>query len=188
MKNNKIFIITGPSGVGKGTIIEALRKMPDLKLAWAKSYTTRNERESDKDEQKYIFVDENEFKALEKNGEIFESNFFNNHWYGSSKSEIEKALKKGQNIIKDIDVNGGSYYKKTFADAVLIFIKADLADIKHRLICRGQNTPEEIEDRLETAKKEMTFENRYNYSVINVEGHPEKAIEKTRNIIQKEIS
>jgi len=188
MNKAKIFIISGPSGVGKGTIIEALRKMPELSLFCAKSYTTRAERESDAEEQKYIFVDKNKFRDLEKMGEIIESNFYNNHWYGSSKSEIEKALKSGKNIVKDIDVNGGLHYKKKFSDSILIFIKSDLKDIKQRLRHRGQNSDKEIIERLKTAQKELEKEKEYHHSVINPEGHPEKAVAEIRDIIMKEIS
>lgn len=188
MPHNKIFIISGASGAGKGTIIEALRKIPELNLVWAKSYTTRPERKSDEIENKYIFVDEKKFKVLEKSGEIIESNFYNNRWYGSSRSEIEKTISEGKNVIKDIDVNGGLYYKKTFPDAVLIFIKSDLDDIKKRLISRGQNSVAEIKDRLATAQKELPMEKEYNYSIINPEGQVEKAVIAVSNIIIKSIS
>lgn len=187
MTKAKIFVISGPSGVGKGTIIEALRKMPELNLFCSKSYTTRAERESDFEEQKYIFIDENKFHELEKMGEIIESNFYNNHWYGSSKSEIEKALADGKNVVKDIDVNGGLFYKKTFPGAVLIFIKSDLQDIERRLRHRGQNKNDDIMARLKIAEKELAQENEYHHSVINPEGQPEKAVAEIKKIIIDKI-
>lgn len=183
-KQGKIFVISGPSGVGKGTIVEVILKNSALNLYWAKSYTTRSKRESDKTENHYIFVDENKFHQLEKEGEIIESNLYNGSWYGSSKKEIDKALQNGKNVLKEVEVNGGTAYKKIYPDAILIFVKADLADIKNRLISRGQNTKEEIEVRLETAKEELKYEKEYNYSVINPEGKPEKAIEEVGKIIK----
>jgi len=184
MYKGKLFILSGPSGVGKGTIVEAILKKPNLNLYWAKSYTTRPERESDKTENHYIFIDKAKFKELENSGEIIESNFFNDNYYGSSKSEIDKALSAGKNILKEVDINGGLAYKKLYPEAILIFIKADLADIKSRLINRGQNTDTEIAARLKTAQKELVYEKEYHYSVINPEGHPEKAIEEVEKILQ----
>lgn len=183
----KIIIISGPSGVGKGTIVEGLRDIPELNFYCAKSYTTRPKRESDEVENRYLFVDENEFHKLEKQGEIIESNNYNGNWYGSSKSEIDKAISQGKNILKDVDVNGAVAFKKLYPNAVLIFIKADAQDIKSRLISRGQNTKEEIENRLKIMQKEMKFEKEYDYSVVNPEGYPEKAIDYIIHIITSNI-
>jgi len=185
---SKIFIISGPSGVGKGTIVDGLLKNPDLNLYWAKSYTTRPQRISDKMEGHYHFCNLDAFKRLEKRGEILESNFYNGHWYGSSKSEIDYALKAGRNVLKEIEVNGAMNYKKYYPNAVMIFIKADLDNIKNRLIRRKQNTPEQITERLEVAKKELEYEKEYNYSVVNPEGNPEKAISEVEKIISKELN
>lgn len=184
---NKIFIISGPSGVGKGTIVEGILKNSKLNLYWAKSYTTRPERISDKMENHYHFCNLDAFKRLEKRGEILESNYYNGHWYGSSKSEIDNALKAGRNVLKEIEVNGAMNYKKFYKDAVLIFVKTNLDDIKKRLISRGQNTKEQINERLDIAKKELEYEKEYNYSVVNPEGHPEQAIEEVEKIIRKEL-
>ena len=181
----KLFIISGPSGVGKGTIVEEVAKRPSNNLYWAKSYTTRPERDSDKSEGHYIFIDEKKFKQLEKEREILESNFFNGNWYGSSKSEIDQGISSGKNVLKEIEVNGAMNLKKLLPGAILIFIKSDLKDIENRLIHRGQNTDIEIEERLNTCKKELTFEKEYDYAVINPEGHPEKAIEEVEKIIRQ---
>lgn len=181
---NKIFIISGPSGCGKGTIIEALMK-ENSDLAWPKNYTTRSERESDKTENHYIFVDEKKFNELKQTDEIFESNFYNDNWYGSSKSEIDNLIKSGKTVIKEVDVNGGEAYRKTFPDAVLIFITTSLENIKSRLIGRGQNTDAEIAERLEIAKQEIAMSKDYDYVVENPEGHPEKAVEEIKKIITK---
>ena len=181
----KLFIISGPSGVGKGTIVEKVAKNSSNNLYWAKSYTTRPERESDKSEDHYIFIDENKFKDLEKTGEILESNFFNGNWYGSSKSEIDNAISNGKNVLKEIEVNGAMLFKEFFPQSILIFIKAPIEDIHARLIHRGQNTEDEIAERLNTCRKELEYEKEYDYCIINPQGYPEKAIEKVEKIIQK---
>jgi guanylate kinase len=187
MKKNKIFIISGPSGSGKGTIVEGVLKTNKNDFNWAKSYTTRKIRESDKTENHYIFVDNEQFKKLEKEGEIIESNLYNDSWYGSSKSEIDNALRSGKNILKDVEVNGAIKYKKLFPDSVLIFVKSNLNDIKNRLIKRGQNTEKEIEERLGIAKNEISQEDQYHYKVYNPEGHQEKAIKEINGIIGMEL-
>lgn len=184
---SKIFVISGPSGCGKGTIVKKLLDNPDLNLYSAKSYTTRLIRPSDQDENKYLFTSVKEFKELETKGEILESNFYNENWYGASKLEIQQALKQNKNVIKDIDVNGALAFQKLFDNLVLIFIKSDLCDIESRLIHRDQNTDEEIQDRLATAVKEMKFSNQYDYIVVNPEGHPEKAVKEIEKIIRKEL-
>lgn len=188
MNRGKLFIISGPSGVGKGTIVEEVIKNPSNNLYWAKSYTTRPERDSDKSEGHYIFIDKNKFKQLEKEGEILETNFYNSNWYGSSKSEIDNAIKDGKNVLKEIEVNGAMRLKKVLPGSILIFIKSPIEDIHARLISRGQNTDKEIEERLNTCKKELTFEKEYDYCITNPEGHPEKAIEEVEKIIKNSQS
>lgn len=185
---NKIFIISGPSGIGKGTIEKMLLEKSDLDLVWAKSYTTRLQRESDKTENHYFFVDEQKFKELEVTGEILESNFYNNNWYGTSLSDLNNTLDSGKNALKEIEVNGGKFYKKKLPDSVLIFIKSDLENIKNRLTLRGQNTKQEIEDRLKITKDEIEQAKIYDYIIENPEGHPELAAQEIADIIRKEIN
>ncbi len=183
---SKIFIISGPSGCGKGTIIDKLLQNQELNLYWAKSYTTRPIRESDRKENKYLFTTVKEFKEIERRGEILESNLYNGNWYGTSRMEIQNALKKGVNVIKDIDVHGAMAYTKMFQNLVLIFIKSDLVDIETRLQNRQQNSEEEIQNRLAEAIKEMEFAKHYDYVVENKQNHLDEAITEISNIIKKE--
>jgi len=180
----KLFIISGPSGVGKDTIVNNLQ-FGLYNLQKIPTFTTRKPRENEKEGDQYYFVSKAKFKDLIKQGEILEYNFYNGNYYGTSKKDIENALKSGKNVLLTIDVNGALNIKKQYPDACLIFIKSKLSDIKKRLEKRGQNTPREIEERLETAKKELRYAKYYDYIIENPEGHPEKAIKKVSVIIKQ---
>ncbi len=179
---NKIYIISGPSGVGKGTLVKALVENKNLNLEWGKTATTRPQRKDDPQAAKHLYLSEKEFKEKIEAGEFVESNFFNNHYYGTLKSEIENAK---TNLIFEIDVNGGLNIKKLYPDkTVLIFITAPIKDIKKRLEDRKANTPGEIEARLKIAQKELKKAKEYDYHLENPQGHPEKAITKLEKIIE----
>ena len=189
MKNGKIFIISGPSAVGQGTVIGELLLKKDLDLEWGKAYTTRAKRESDKKENKYYFVDDAGFNRLADEGEIFEHTNYGGYQYGSSLKAVEMALNDGKNIIRDIDYVGAEAFINKFSKekVILIFLYADIDTIKKRLTGRGQNTAKEIEVRLEIAQKMLDSMNKYDYMVENVEGKPEIAIEKIAEIIKSRI-
>jgi guanylate kinase len=183
----KLFIISGPSGVGKDTVANALISNSSISnLKKLPTYTTRKPRPGEKQGKQYYFVTKPEFKKLIAQGKILEWNIYNNNYYGTSRDDLEKALKNGQVVILAIDVHGALNIKKQYPDCCLIFIKSKLSDIKSRLIKRGQNTAEEIKERLKTAKNELKYEKFYDYSVENPEGNPEKAVKEVKKIIQKE--
>lgn len=183
MNHPKIFIISGPSGVGKDTVIKGiLKKFPDLVMV--KSYTTRPPRKSDEVGNR-IFVAKKQFKKMIKKGEMIEWQKVHSWYYGRKKEDILKPLNKGKSVIIEVDVVGAKDYKKIFPDAVLIFIKYQKpAEFIQRL---KENRPEtskkELEIRQKSLKKEIAFEKYYAYSVVNPEGHPEKALEKVSEII-----
>lgn len=184
----KIFVISGPSGVGKGTIVKGILEHPELNLVWAKSYTTRAPRPSDQVEKHYFFVNVEEFKQLQSEGEILEAVYANGGWYGSSKKEIEQALAAGKNVVKEVEVNGGKNYRDLYPDAVLIFITAPLAQIEHQLVNRKQNTHHEVLERLATAKTELEAASWYDFVVQNEPAHPEKAINEVVTMIKQKAA
>ena len=177
-----LFIISGPSGVGKDTIANGLIKK--LKIKKLPTFTTRKPRKGEKEGRQYYFVSKAEFKDLIKKGEILEYNYYNQNYYGTCKKDIERALKTGQNVLLSIDVHGGLNIKKLYPNAYLIFLKSKLSDIKSRLEKRGENTEKEIEQRLQTAEKEMGYEKYYDFTIENPEGYPEKAIKEAEKIIK----
>lgn len=184
----RIFVVSGPSGVGKGTIVKGILEYPKLNLVWAKSYTTRAPRPSDRIENHYFFVPVERFKKLQAEGEIIEAVYASGGWYGSSKKEIDEALQGGKNVVKEVEVNGGKNYRELYPGAVLIFIRAPLEQIKRQLINRKQNSGEEIMERLATARGELEQASWYDYVVENQPGHPKQAIEEVVGIIKKLIA
>lgn len=183
MNQGKNFVISGPSGVGKGTIVRALLQNPELNLVWGTTYTTRPPRPSDAAENHYRHVGGQQFKKLKQSGKIFESNFFNGNWYGSSKKLIDEIITAGKNVIVELDVNGGLAYQKTFPDATLIFISAPLNDIRQRLESRRQNTAKQIAERMKTAQKELEIAKQYDHIIENPQNNPGRAIKATQEII-----
>lgn len=182
--NKHLFIISGPSGVGKNTIGESVIKILNGKVTKLPTYTTRKPREGEINGCDYFFVDKKLFEKLINNEKIIEYNYFNQNYYGTSKRLIEKALKEDKNILLIIDVNGAIKINGKFPGSTTIFIDSTLKDIKNRLIRRAQNTPEQIQERLTTAKDELKQKKFYNFTVKNVQNRPEIASKKVAKIIQ----
>lgn len=190
MKNGHLFIISGPAGVGKDTILKGIiKKIPSLyRLS---TYTTRAPRLGEKVRDGRIFVSEKEFRKMIENNDFLEWEKVHKWYYGAKREDVNDVLEKGESIIFDIDVKGGLTYKKLFPkNAVLIFIKfdKDISILKERIKNnRPDSSKEEIELRYKTAQKEMEYEEKYGYSVINPENHPEKAIGEVAKIIENII-
>lgn len=186
---SKIFIIAGPSGVGKDTIVEAvLQKFPQLEKTV--SYTDREKRLDDKPNS-YHFISKEKFDELVEEGEIFEWEYARDERrYGASKKEITESLERGKNLIKVIGPKSISNLRKIFGNKIVsIFLKfQNLNLLKERIKKnRPDSSNEDIEIRYNQGLKDMEFEKYYDYSVVNPEGHPERAIEEVEKIIQKEI-
>lgn len=185
---NKIFVISGPSGSGKDTILEAVvKKHPDFFRAI--SYTDREKRQDDKPNT-YNFISSDNFDKFIKSGEIFEWEFARDQRrYGSSRQEIQKALDEGKNIIKIVGPKSFPNFKNIFGVQVVgIFIKFENINLLKTRILKNRPdiTQKDLETRFNQAFDDMEYEKYYNYSVVNPEGRPEKAISKVEKIIQKE--
>ena len=118
-------------------------------------------------------------------GEIFESNFYNGAWYGSSKQSIQEALAASKNVVMEVEVNGGKAYREQYPTSVLIFIKAPLEQIERQLTGRRQNTHQEILERLATAKTELEAASWYDHVIENLPGRAEQAIEQVAEIMKR---
>lgn len=163
----KLYIISGCSGVGKGTLLKVfLQRNPQIELSI--SATTRKPRSGELDGVNYFFVSKEEFEKSVKNNEFLEWAEFNGNFYGTKEAYVEKTLNKGKNIILEIETRGAFQIKKKKNDAVLIFIlPPSIEELEHRL--RGRNTEDEaaIRNRLHEAYRELECSKDYDYKIVN---------------------
>lgn len=162
---NLLIIISGPSGVGKGTIVRKLLTSGDYALSI--SCTTRNMREGEVDGKSYFFISKEEFlKAIEENGFLEYSNHFENY-YGTPRAFVEKQLET-HDVILEIEVNGALQVKESYPDAILIMIlPPDVDALRSRLIGRGTESPHEIERRISRMEYELSKKDLYDYAIVN---------------------
>lgn len=162
---NKLIIISGPSGAGKGTIVNELLKTGDYALSI--SCTTRAPRQGETEGGSYFFISREKFLSMIDAGEFLEYNNHFENYYGTPKDFVEKQLQT-KNVILEIEVNGALKAKKAYPEALLIMILPPSFDeLKARLIRRGTESAEKIEKRLGRIDYELSLKNKYNYTVIN---------------------
>lgn len=185
VKKGTLFVISGPSGVGKGTLVSMLReKHPEIKLSV--SATTRNPRPGEINGTHYFFLTKEDFKNRIELGEFLEWAEFSGNLYGTNKNFVEKMLEDGQNIILEIEVQGALQVKNKLKDVILIFIEPpSFEELKERLIKRCTETEEEIQKRLAIVKKELEQKHEFNYVMIN--DNLDTSLQNLETIILREI-
>lgn len=180
---NALFVISGPSGVGKGTLVKRLMEEDDS-LALSISCTTRQPRVGERDGEHYFFVTEREFKNRIAENDFLEYDEHFGNYYGTPRSFVERRLKE-KSVILEIDVVGGLNSKRLMPDAVLIFIAPpSMEELEKRLAGRGTETEKNAEDRLHRVKFEYEQQAFYDYVVVNDDF--ETAYAELRAIIEKE--
>lgn len=186
MKKGLLIILSGPSGVGKGTVRQELFKDDSLNLAYSISMTTRKPRPTERDGIDYFFVEEDEFKEKIENGELLEYAKFVGNYYGTPRFYVEKLLSEGKNVVLEIEVQGALQVMAKCPDALTIFlVPPSFEELERRI--RGRRTePEEVVmERLEKARKEIATKDEYKYVVENDDVVAAK--EKIANIIKENV-
>ena len=181
-----LVVISGPSGVGKDAAIEELRKK-DRPWHFTVTATTRSPRPGEIDGKDYIFLDTETFLAMRERGQLLESAEYSGRWYGVPRSQVAEALKQGLDVFLKIEVQGAETIKAMAPEAVLIFLApASLEELAGRLAQRRTEAQEEAARRLDIARQEMAQMDRYDYCVVNRDGHLDRAVADIEAIIVAE--
>ncbi len=179
----KLFVISGSSGVGKGTLLKLfLDKHPEFKLSV--SCTTRKPREGEENGVNYFFLSTEEFNNLIKNDEFLEWAEFSCNMYGTQKAYVERKLSEGKNLILELDTTGALNVKKVMPEACLIFIlPPSMEELESRLRGRHTESEDAIQKRLNTVKIEIERSNQFDYKIVNDD--LEKALLELENVMCK---
>jgi guanylate kinase len=182
----KVFVITGPSGVGKGTLIERLlERIPDLELSV--SATTRPPRAGDVDGRDYHFLTDEEFERRVEAGDFLEHATYSGHRYGTLREEVERRLEQGRSVVLEIEVQGARQVRDAMPEAVQIFIAPpDPKALRNRLEGRGTDSADAIERRLRTAEIELEAQGEFPHVVVNDE--VQKAASELEGLVRDELS
>ncbi len=180
----KLFVITGPSGVGKDSIVAGLKSKLPIKIVT----TTTSRKPRSGRERIYHYVDDEEFKDLIRRNKLLEWARVYENYYGSTKEEVTLARENSIVAILEVDPQGAKALKKIVPDCISIFIAPKiLDDLKERLISRGKDTQEVIDKRLKVAKRELKNLTYYDFVVINEQGKLKKAVNSTYKIIKENL-
>jgi guanylate kinase len=182
----KVFVITGPSGVGKGTLIERLlERVPQLELSV--SATTREPRPGEEDGRDYHFLTPEEFDRRVEAGDFLEHATYSGNRYGTLRGEVERRLSEGRSVVLEIEVQGARQVRVAMPEAVLIFIAPpDPAALRQRLEGRGTDSPEAIERRLRTAEIELEAQAEFPHVIVNDD--VQKAAAELEGLVREQLS
>lgn len=167
MKRGKLFTMSGPSGVGKGTIVrELLKTCPDLRLSV--SCTTRQPRPGETEGVHYFFVTQARFDEMAKNGELLEHAHVHGNCYGTPRSYVEKMLAQGHDVLLEIDVQGSLQVMKNMPETIGVFIlPPSRTELIRRLSGRGTENRQQLETRIGNAEAELHEAEKYPYHIVN---------------------
>jgi guanylate kinase len=182
----RVFVITGPSGVGKGTLIRSLREqMPELELSV--SATTRAPRPGEEDGVDYHFLTDADFQRRVDEGSFVEHATYSGRRYGTLRAELERRVAEGHPVVLEIEVQGARQVRREMPEAVQVFIAPPSRDaLRARLVGRGTDDPEQIDARLRTAEAELDAQGEFGHVVVN--DRLEDAVEDLTGIVRASLT
>ena len=184
MKKGFLLVISGPSGVGKGTVLHDLMNT-QTNLVYSVSATTRKKRDGEIEGVSYFYISHEEFEKMIEEDKFLEYAHVHNNYYGTPKDFVENKINEGKIVILEIDVQGAINIKKNTDNGVFIFLAPpSLTELKNRIVGRGTETDEDIKIRMHNARKELEHINDYDYLVVN--DHLNTAITSVNEIINAE--
>lgn len=187
MKKGLLIVYSGPSGVGKSTILHEVLKDESLNLEFSVSMTTRLPREGEVDGKDYFFVSKETFKKAIEDDKFLEHARYVENYYGTPRDYVEQERNKGKNVILEIDVQGGLQVIEKCSDCISIFIMPPSIDeLRNRLSGRGTEKEEVVNKRIDQAQREMNQGSVYKYHVVNNE--IETSIKEVSDILKKEMA
>lgn len=184
-KKGLLFIISGPAGSGKGTIVSRVRELAEFDFSV--SATTRAPRPGEIDGVHYHFIDRARFEEMIRNDELLEHAEYVGNYYGTPRKPVEETLAEGKNIILDIEVQGAMQVKAKMPEAIMIFVlPPDFKTLLGRIRGRGTESEEVISLRMQKARLEISLFDHYDYVVVNREGAVEDAAQEVLSILRAE--
>ncbi|RCW62033.1 MULTISPECIES: guanylate kinase [Halanaerobium] len=184
MSKGLLFVLSGPSGVGKNTVLDELFRNFDG-VSYSVSATTRERRKGEIEGEDYFFISEAEFEEIEENDGFIESALVHGHYYGTPKKFVDQKLEDGEDIILEIDTQGAKQVRDKYPEAVYIFlVPPSLEELENRLDKRGSESDKSKSLRLKNARQELKEVHKYDYEVIN--DSLSDAVREIKKIIIKE--
>ncbi|WP_273718400.1 guanylate kinase [Leuconostoc mesenteroides] len=180
-----LIVLSGPSGVGKGTVRKAIFEEESIDFQYSISATTRQPRAGEVDGEDYFFVTREQFEEKINNGDMLEYAKYVSNYYGTPKSFIDETLASGRDVFLEIDVQGALQVKSKMPEGIYIFLTLpDLANLRDRLVGRGTDSADVIEKRVAAARDELKMMINYDYTVEN--DVVSNAVERIKSIITAE--
>lgn len=180
-----LIVLSGPSGVGKGTVRKKIFSQADTAFEYSISVTTRKPREGEVDGVDYFFKSREEFEALIRNGKLLEYAEFVGNYYGTPVDYVRQTLDKGKDVFLEIEVKGARQVREKFPEGLFIFLMPpSLSELKNRIVTRGTETEDIIHNRMLTAREEIEMMKLYDYVVVN--DQVELACERIKSIVVAE--
>ncbi|MCY8970306.1 guanylate kinase [Bacillus atrophaeus] len=180
-----LIVLSGPSGVGKGTVRQAIFSQEDTKFEYSISVTTRSPRAGETDGVDYFFKTRDEFEQMIANNKLLEWAEYVGNYYGTPVDYVEQTLQEGKDVFLEIEVQGALQVRNAFPEGLFIFLAPpSLSELKNRIVTRGTETDALIENRMKAAKAEIEMMDAYDYVVKN--DNIETACEKIKAIVLAE--